>query len=77
MLLRAAREHQLDLTRSLLIGDKESDVQAGWAAGVGRIYFVQGPYPLSEAVCRRVDGLGDSLFDLVVSIIDPRGRAHD
>jgi D-glycero-D-manno-heptose 1,7-bisphosphate phosphatase len=35
MILRAAREHGLDLPRSLLIGDKESDIAAGRAAGVG------------------------------------------
>lgn len=29
MLLDAAREHAIDLSRSLLIGDKESDVEAG------------------------------------------------
>lgn len=34
MLLRAAREHALRLPESLLVGDKESDVQAGRAAGV-------------------------------------------
>ncbi|WP_394844301.1 HAD family hydrolase [Pendulispora brunnea] len=35
LLLRAAEEHQLDLARSLLVGDKPSDVAAGKAAGCG------------------------------------------
>jgi D-glycero-D-manno-heptose 1,7-bisphosphate phosphatase len=35
MLLRAAHELNLDLPRCILAGDKESDVQAGIAAGVG------------------------------------------
>lgn len=34
MLLQATRELELDLSRSVMIGDKESDVQAGKAAGV-------------------------------------------
>ncbi|AKJ64319.1 D-glycero-alpha-D-manno-heptose-1,7-bisphosphate 7-phosphatase [Kiritimatiella glycovorans] len=33
LLLRAARELQLDLSRSWMVGDKESDVDAGRAAG--------------------------------------------
>ncbi len=33
MLLQAAREHDLDLSRSWMIGDNEKDVQAGQRAG--------------------------------------------
>lgn len=33
MLLEAAREHQLDLSRSFAVGDKKSDILAGQAAG--------------------------------------------
>jgi len=33
MLLRAAAEHDLDLSRSWMIGDSERDIQAGQAAG--------------------------------------------
>ena len=35
MILQAAREYNLDLSRSVLVGDKASDVQAGVSAGVG------------------------------------------
>lgn len=35
MLLRASHEFPIDLARSVLIGDKYSDIQAGIAAGVG------------------------------------------
>jgi D-glycero-D-manno-heptose 1,7-bisphosphate phosphatase len=34
MLLRAAREHALDLTRCALIGDQPSDIEAGRRAGL-------------------------------------------
>jgi D-glycero-D-manno-heptose 1,7-bisphosphate phosphatase len=35
MILQAAQEHDVDLTNSVLVGDKESDIEAGLAAGVG------------------------------------------
>lgn len=35
MILRAAEEFGIDLSRSILVGDKETDVRAGIAAGVG------------------------------------------
>ncbi|MCL1889757.1 MAG: HAD family hydrolase [Desulfovibrionaceae bacterium] len=41
MLLRAAREHGLDLARSLLLGDALSDMQAGLDAGIGRLFFLR------------------------------------
>jgi D-glycero-D-manno-heptose 1,7-bisphosphate phosphatase len=33
MLLQAAREHDIDLGRSFMIGDKLADIEAGYAAG--------------------------------------------
>lgn len=41
MLLQAARELDLDLAGSVLIGDKLSDIQAGVRAGVGRTAIVE------------------------------------
>ncbi|MGD8875347.1 MAG: D-glycero-beta-D-manno-heptose 1,7-bisphosphate 7-phosphatase [Gammaproteobacteria bacterium] len=35
MILRAASEHSLDLSRSILVGDKATDIEAGRVAGVG------------------------------------------
>jgi D-glycero-D-manno-heptose 1,7-bisphosphate phosphatase len=35
MILQAAEEFDVDLTRSVLVGDNETDIQAGTAAGVG------------------------------------------
>lgn len=35
MILQAVDEFGVDLTRSMLVGDKETDIQAGVAAGVG------------------------------------------
>jgi D-glycero-D-manno-heptose 1,7-bisphosphate phosphatase len=43
MIFAAAREHQLDLSRSFLIGDKETDVECGHNAGVRAIRVKTGP----------------------------------
>jgi D-glycero-D-manno-heptose 1,7-bisphosphate phosphatase len=40
MIFRAAREHHINLAESLLVGDKPSDIEAGQAAGVGRLFYV-------------------------------------
>ncbi len=37
MILQAAREHDVDLTRSFFIGDKSSDIESGRAAGLKTI----------------------------------------
>lgn len=43
MLLRAAEKHRLDMGRSIMIGDKESDMQAASQAGVGvRCHYLAG-----------------------------------
>ena len=39
-LLDAARDHEVDLTASYMIGDKLSDLQCGWNAGVHRSLLV-------------------------------------
>lgn len=43
MLLQAAREHDVDLSASVLIGDKPSDTAAGRAAGVGTLIELPAP----------------------------------
>jgi D-glycero-D-manno-heptose 1,7-bisphosphate phosphatase len=41
LLLQAALEHQIDLQRSIMIGDALSDLEAGLAAGIGHIALVR------------------------------------
>ncbi|MFC4487110.1 D-glycero-beta-D-manno-heptose 1,7-bisphosphate 7-phosphatase [Tepidiphilus baoligensis] len=43
MILRAAQAHGIDLSRSLLVGDKISDLEAGRAAGIPSLYLVVPP----------------------------------
>jgi D-glycero-D-manno-heptose 1,7-bisphosphate phosphatase len=40
MILRAARDLEIDLTQSLMLGDKPSDMEAAQAARVGRCFLL-------------------------------------
>ena len=42
LLRRAARELQIELDRSVIIGDRDTDVMAGWAAGTSAILVRSG-----------------------------------
>ena len=42
MLLQAAREHDLDLAQSIMVGDRCSDIGAANAAGGGRVFLLEG-----------------------------------
>lgn len=42
MILRAAREHRIDLSASVLIGDRESDLEAARRAGVAGFLYAGG-----------------------------------
>lgn len=42
MLLRAAREHGLDLARSVMVGDRCSDVAAANSAGLRQVFLLRG-----------------------------------
>lgn len=37
MILKAADDHDLNLSKSILIGDKSTDIEAGYSAGVERL----------------------------------------
>jgi D-glycero-D-manno-heptose 1,7-bisphosphate phosphatase len=61
MLLRAATELQLDMTGSVLVGDKVSDVIAGRAAGVRWTVLVRSGHPLPETASQYADHCCDDL----------------
>lgn len=48
MLLQAAKDLGIDLSGSLLIGDKRSDVEAGRAAGLRHLLLVRSGHPLQK-----------------------------
>ena len=45
MILRAAKHMDIDLAASMLIGDKQSDIDAAKAAGVGKQVLFEGEFP--------------------------------
>jgi D-glycero-D-manno-heptose 1,7-bisphosphate phosphatase len=53
MLRRAAHELGLDLSRSVMVGDKLSDAQAGRAAGVREAVLVRTGHDIPEAEARQ------------------------
>jgi D-glycero-D-manno-heptose 1,7-bisphosphate phosphatase len=60
MILKARRDFDLDLSRCVLIGDKDSDIEAGRAAGIG--YLVRLPHGPQAVECLGADdtlALGD------------------
>ena len=65
MIKQAVLDHQIDLASSILVGDKESDIQAGRAAGVRRLFLVaDGLRPNDQEVFQVLGGLSD-LRDLL------------
>lgn len=56
LFLQAAREHNLDLSASVFVGDTETDAQAARAANVGTFIFVlSGKYQNNPAVLQNPD----------------------
>lgn len=69
LLLRAARELSLDLSRSVMIGDAITDAQAGLAAGVHSLMVLTGR-GTEHAEMRMANGLGhlETFPDLAAAI---------
>ena len=68
MVLQAAREHQINLSRSFLIGDKETDVECGLNAGVHVIRVETGPQ--RGAAGSRADWIAKDLSAVTQIILD-------
>jgi len=64
MLLDAAKKHNLNLSKSILAGDKSSDIKAGKAACLGTTALVGTGHPVSEADKVSADLYADSLTEL-------------
>lgn len=80
LILQAAREHQIDLANSLLIGDALSDLQAGNNAGVGRVALVrtgrgETQLLLDEAADLAPFAVYDDLTAAVAGLVGPIGAA--
>jgi D-glycero-D-manno-heptose 1,7-bisphosphate phosphatase len=69
MLLRAAREHEIDLQTSWMIGDSEIDIQAGRNAGCRTVRIVKSDEAGGGIGIGEADLLVPSLFDAVQRIL--------
>jgi D-glycero-D-manno-heptose 1,7-bisphosphate phosphatase len=76
MLLRAARELGLDLARSVLIGDKIADAEAGRAAGVRWTVLVESGHRLPEDALRHADHRAADLAAAAAWICDHPAIPH-
>ena len=54
MLLQAKEDFNLDLSESIFVGDKESDMEAGLRAGVGSLILLDGRAFVSENLDSRI-----------------------
>jgi D-glycero-D-manno-heptose 1,7-bisphosphate phosphatase len=77
MLLAAAADLHLDLPRSLMVGDKPSDVQAGRAAGVGLTALVRSGHALPEEAELHADFVCDDLFDAAQRMLERKRKTAD
>lgn len=73
MLQQAVEELNVDLTRSFVVGDKTSDIQAGITAGTRTVLVLTGYGPASEEECRAnailPDAVSASVHDAVEFIL--------
>jgi D-glycero-D-manno-heptose 1,7-bisphosphate phosphatase len=61
MLEHAAAGLNIDLSASILVGDRATDIQAGRSAGVGRCWLVRSGLPLSQSDIELADAVFDDL----------------
>ncbi len=77
MILRAAGEHSLDLSKSLLVGDKISDIEAGVAAGVGCCVLVLSGHTPDRKDLKKVDIVFEDLPAVADAIVEDQLCVND
>jgi D-glycero-D-manno-heptose 1,7-bisphosphate phosphatase len=69
MLQRAAAALNIDMARSVLVGDRASDIQAGRSAGVGRCCLVRSGVAVSRSDIELADAVFDDLAACAASLV--------
>jgi D-glycero-D-manno-heptose 1,7-bisphosphate phosphatase len=73
MLDRAAIALNIDLSASILVGDRASDIQAGRSAGVARCWLVRSGHPLSLSDIELADAVYDDLRACAEQLVQESG----
>ncbi|MGK4476446.1 D-glycero-beta-D-manno-heptose 1,7-bisphosphate 7-phosphatase [Aeromonas molluscorum] len=68
MLLLAQQELGIDMSRSYMVGDKPSDLNAAANAKVGQKIMVRTGKPVTDTDVALADAIYDNLFDFAVSV---------
>ena len=81
MLIRAAQEHDIDLSRSYVVGDKYSDIElahrAGARAVLVRTGYGRGEWEYDRATWpRQPEHVAETLEDAVGWILEDAGKEH-
>nr|WP_164504228.1 HAD family hydrolase [Nitrosomonas sp. HPC101] len=69
MFFQAAREHELDLSRCVLVGDKASDIEAAAAAGIPVRFLFRSTDPCHAAIS--ISGLVEVEQFLLKNLLEP------
>lgn len=62
MLLAAQNKYDINMAKSIMVGDKSSDMKAASNAGVGKKYLVTSGQPFSEQTSTLADGVFSDLL---------------
>lgn len=76
MLLTAAREHQIDLTASWMIGDSDLDVEAGKNAGCRTARIWKRDEVLNGIADMCAESLRDAVHQILMPELAPIGKPH-
>ncbi len=74
LLLRVAKEWNIDLSRSVLIGDRWRDVDAGYNAGCRTVFI---DYKYSESLSKQPDHVVTTLPEAVEWILSQSGELNE
>lgn len=74
LIFDAVKQLNIDLSRSVMVGDKISDVECGINAGIKRNYLVRSGHALSAEAEKKATGVYKDLMALAKDLEDINGR---
>lgn len=75
MIERAVKDFDIDLSKSIIIGDKEIDVQTGKNAGIGKCVLVRSGKVIEEHNTV-ADSIFNRLYDFAISLLAVQGSVE-